>query len=116
MKIKVPWSPDPLQVYAIFWSRHSKGNVALEYKTLLTIFDGGSLTDVYEHECSILSYDLDDFCLLPISFDDRILALMWKPLAEAGIWQDLREFDGVAIKRFRDIRVEYGHTDDVAAN
>jgi hypothetical protein len=111
MKIRAPWSPDLLQVYAISWSRHNKEYSVLEDRTSFSVLEGDNLTDIYEHECSISSYDLDEFCLMPKSFDDRFLVLMWKPLAESGIWQDLREFDKAAMKRFGDIRLEYGHTD-----
>ncbi len=80
-------------------------------RTSFSVLEDGNLTDVYENDCQVLDSDLDEFCLMPKEFDGRFLVLMWKPLAESGIWRDLREFDRSAIKRFEDLRVEYGHID-----
>lgn len=109
MKVSVPWSPFTHQVYAITWLRHGQENSMLEYNTSFSIFEDGGLSDIYEHDCHILEAELDDFCLMPKSFDDRFFVLMWRPLAEAGIWSDLREFDKSAMSRFENLRTEYGH-------
>ena len=110
MKISVKWSADAIQVYAIIWSRYSDTNSPLSGRTLFSILEDDHLTDIYEHECDVFNFDLDDFCMMPKDFDDRFLVLMWKPLAESGCWRDLREFKCEAIKKFREMRSESGHT------
>ncbi|MDP5309299.1 hypothetical protein, partial [Paracoccus spongiarum] len=109
MKIIVPWSSEPLQVYAIAWSRFPHEADILGNRTIFSVADGGGLAEVYEHECEISSSDLNEFCIMPREFDARYLVLMWKPLADCGIWKDLREFDKPALKRFSEMRAANGH-------
>jgi hypothetical protein len=106
MKVIVPWSSTPVPVLAIIWSSFGHGHGVLKDRTMLTVpvdDNYSGLQDVYEHEVTVASPDVTDFVFLgsKSGFDPMVLALMWRPLAESGLWIDLNECDAKAVAAFK---------------
>lgn len=111
MKVITPWSKSAVRVYAISWLRHGKSTHPDDNTTSLSVLENNALSEAYESECVVVDANIDDFVMMPKSFDDRFLVLMWSPLADSGIWPELRDFDNVALKRFMDLLIEHGHVE-----
>lgn len=110
MKVMPAWSTKAHEVFAV--SKHpsfTDGETKLDNMTF-SVLDDQVLEEVKASECTILDPRIDDFVLLPPNFASG-LVIMWRPLAEAGIWIALREHDPVALQRFARLRVERMPTD-----
>lgn len=109
MKIKVSRLAEPVQVYAISWLRYPLDLEDKRLPVIYTFFDyeDDCLRDVYEGECGVVDGEIDDFLVVPIDYEGAPLIFMWRPLAEAGIWVDLREFYPEAVSKFRELRLHY---------
>lgn len=106
MEVVPAWSRHPCAVFAI--SVHSALGRDFAYGDNLTfsVLDGEALDEVKARECEVTDPSLDGFVLMPRDFSQGVV-LMWRPLAEAGIWAALREYDPKAILHFARLRQEF---------
>lgn len=110
MKILVKWSPEPVRVYSIAWFRGPPVPGRDDLPVLFSALGKDEIIrETYESECQILDGQIDDFILFSPDYASAPLVLMWRPLAEAKIWDDLREFDPDAVEHFRQLRIQHGH-------
>jgi hypothetical protein len=73
------------------------------------MWNGYALAHPYMHECSILDREVSNFVLMPDTWDGgRSYGLMWKPLAESGLWDDVIEHDPKALTKLEKLLKEAG--------
>lgn len=99
MRALPAWSKDPLLVFAISFHDTRFHEAPKSENLTLPVVDGDVLEEVKYGQCQVVEPTITDFALMPDAFSPG-LALMWRPLAEAGIWAALRDHEPAAIEQF----------------
>jgi hypothetical protein len=72
--------------------------------TQTCFWTGEALRYPHMDECEVLDRNLDNFLVMPDSFDSgRVHAIMFKPLFDAGIWEELVDYNLTAITKMKAI-------------
>jgi hypothetical protein len=109
MKIISPMSDLPTYVYVIHWKRSVARNVISTAHTTFMYFHHPGLLAMREQKCKIVDATITDFEFV-IPYDDSPACLLvWRPLLQAGIHDDLIDFAPEALKAFAELRRTAGH-------
>lgn len=103
MIVKTKVIKKPSEVLSICWPKKAKkGFWNTAETTLFSVYDGHSLQDFYASDLNVMSEEILDFVFLSEQDPDYYF-LMWRPISELTLWNDIREHDPEALEKLRSL-------------
>lgn len=106
MIISSPTYKSPVPVIAVFAPRMEPWP-PLSSDVQFEVFNGKFIEGVREGDCVIVDPCISDFIFINKKLDDGVVAFMWKPIADTGLWTAMRDFDPSALKVLHDLMKGY---------
>ena len=96
----------PVPVVAIFVPR-MRPWPPLSSDVQFDIYNGEFIEAFRESEASVVDLNISNFVFIDGKWDESFVFFMWKPIADTGLWADMREFIPSGLKILHALMKEY---------